>query len=307
EVDEAAFALAHASPAVRRMARELGVDLGQVRGTGRKGRILREDVQNQVEETLSRVQAGGGLGLDLPAWPEVDFARFGAVETVALSRIQKISGPYLARNWVMIPHVTQHDEADITELEAFRKSQADAARKEDVRLTLLAFVMKACVAALKQFPHFNASLTRDGQSLVVKKYFHIGVAVDTPEGLVVQGIRDADAKGVMAIARELAEVSARARAKKLGPGEMQGGTFSISSLGGIGGTAFTPIINAPEIAILGVSRAVLKPVYRDGGLEPRLMLPLSLSYDHRAIDGAEAARFITFLSTVLADIRRLVL
>ncbi len=307
EVDEAAFALAHASPVVRRMARELGVDLGQVRGSGPKGRILKEDVQAYVKQALSRPQARGGLGLDLPAWPEVDFAKFGAVETVALSRIQKISGPYLARNWVMIPHVTQHDEADITELEAFRKAQAEAARKDDVRLTLLAFVMKACVAALKQFPHFNASLAPDGQSLVVKKYFHIGVAVDTPEGLVVPVIRDADTKGVLALARELAEVSARAREKKLAPGEMQGGSFSISSLGGIGGTAFTPIINAPEVAILGVSRASLKPVYRDGEIEPRLMLPLSLSYDHRVIDGAHAARFITFLSAVLADIRRLVL
>ncbi|MPZ44035.1 MAG: dihydrolipoyllysine-residue acetyltransferase [Betaproteobacteria bacterium] len=309
EVDEAAFALAHASPAVRRLARELGVDLGQVRGTGPKDRILKEDVQAFVKEALTRPQArGGGVGLDLPPWPQVDFAKFGAVESVPLSRIQRISGPYLARNWVMIPHVTQHDEADITALEAFRKAQGEAAKKEGVHLTLLAFVMKACVAALKQFPQFNASLAPDGQSLIVKKYFHIGVAVDTPEGLVVPVIRDADTKGALQIARELAEVSGRARDRKLAPGDMQGGSFSISSLGGIGGTAFTPIINAPEVAILGVSRTALKPVYGDGGaLQARLMLPLSLSYDHRVIDGAQGARFITFLSAVLGDIRRLVL
>jgi pyruvate dehydrogenase E2 component (dihydrolipoamide acetyltransferase) len=308
DVDETAFRLAHASPAVRRLARELGVDLGQVHGTGPKGRILKEDVQGFVKEALTRPQARGGAGLDLPAWPQVDFARFGEVETVPLTRIQKISGPYLARNWVMIPHVTQHDEADITELEAFRKAQSEAAKKDGVHVTLLAFVMKACVAALKAFPQFNASLAPDGQSLVVKRYFHIGVAVDTPEGLVVPVVRDADSKGVLAIARELGEVSARAREKKLAPGDMQGGSFSISSLGGIGGTAFTPIINAPEVAILGLSRAVLRPVYRDGKKpQPRLMLPLSLSYDHRVIDGAQGARFVTFLSAVLGDIRRLVL
>jgi pyruvate dehydrogenase E2 component (dihydrolipoamide acetyltransferase) len=309
EIDEAAFALAHASPAVRRLARELGVDLGQVRGTGPKGRILKEDVQGFVKEALTRPQArGGGLGLDLPPWPQVDFAKFGAVETQPLSRIQKISGPYLARNWVMIPHVPQHDEADITELEAFRKAQSEAAKQDGVHLTLLAFVMKACVAALEQYPQFNASLAPDGQSLIVKKYFHIGVAVDTPEGLVVPVIRDADTKGALQIARELGEVSARARDRKLAPGDMQGGSFSISSLGGIGGTAFTPIINAPEVAILGVSRATRKPVYRDNGeLQARLMLPLSLSYDHRVIDGAQGARFITLLSALLGDIRRLVL
>jgi pyruvate dehydrogenase E2 component (dihydrolipoamide acetyltransferase) len=309
EIDEAAFALAHASPAVRRLARELGVDLGQVKGTGPKGRVLKEDVQGFVKEALARPQArGGGLGLDLPAWPQVDFAKFGDVESVPLTRIQKISGPYLARNWVMIPHVTQHDEADITELEAFRKAQSEAAKADGVHLTLLAFVMKACVGALQRFPQFNASLAPDGQSLIVKKYFHIGVAVDTPEGLVVPVLRDADTKGVLDIARELGEVSAKARERKLAPGDMQGGSFSISSLGGIGGTAFTPIINAPEVAILGVSRAALKPVYRDGRKpQPRLMLPLSLSYDHRVIDGAQGARFISFLSAVLGDIRRLVL
>ncbi len=308
-IDEGSFELAHASPAVRRVARELGVDLARVRGSGPKGRVLKEDVQAFVKEVMSRPQSAGGGGAlpGLLPWPQVDFAKFGAIEPVALSRIKKLSGANLSRNWVMIPHVTQHDEADITELEAFRKSQAEAARKADVRLTPLAFIMKAVVAALKQFPQFNASLSADGESLILKKYFHIGVAVDTPDGLVVPVIRDVDTKGVMQLARELAEVSAKARDKKLGPGDMQGGSFSISSLGGIGGTAFTPIINAPEVAILGASRSVMRPVYIDGKFEPRLMLPLSLSYDHRVIDGAQGARFITYLSDVLADIRRLVL
>jgi pyruvate dehydrogenase E2 component (dihydrolipoamide acetyltransferase) len=309
EVDEAQFALAHASPSVRRLARELGVDLGGVRGSGPKGRILKEDVHGFVKEALGRPQArqAGGTLLDLPPWPKVDFAKFGAVEPVPLSRIQKLSGAYLARNWVMIPHVTQHDEADITELEAFRKAQAEAAKKDSVRLTLLAFIVKAAVASLRQFPQFNASLGDDGASLVLKKYYHIGVAVDTPEGLVVPVIRDADRKGVLEIARELAELSSRARDRKLAPSDMQGGSFSISSLGGIGGTAFTPIINAPEVAILGVARSQLKPHYVDGDLRPRLMLPLSLSYDHRVIDGAQGARFTAHLSAVLGDIRRLVL
>ncbi len=308
EVEEAAFSAAHASPVVRRIARELGVNLGAVQGTGPKGRILKEDVQGYVKQALTAAQPRGGAGLDLPPWPQVDFAKFGPIETAPLTRIQKISGPYLARNWVMIPHVTQHDEADITELEAFRKAQSEVAKKDGVHLTLLAFVMKACVAALRQFPQFNASLAPDGQSLVLKKYFHIGVAVDTPEGLVVPVVRDADRKGALEIARELGETSARAREKKLAPGEMQGGSFSISSLGGIGGTAFTPIINAPEVAILGVSRAALKPVYRnEGEIAARLMLPLSLSYDHRVVDGAQGARFIAYLSGVLSDIRRLVL
>ena len=307
-VDEAAFALAHASPSVRRLARELGVDLGRVSGTGPKGRILKEDVQGFVKEALTRPQApSGGTLLDLPPWPKVDFSKFGMVESVPLSRIQKLSGAYLARNWVMIPHVTQHDEADITELEAFRKAQADAVKKDGVRLTLLAFIVKAAIAALRQFPQFNASLGDDGASLVLKKYYHIGVAVDTPEGLVVPVIRDADRKGVLEIARELGEVSGRARDKKLSPTDMQGGSFSISSLGGIGGTAFTPIINAPEVAILGVSRSQLKPQYVEGELHARLMLPLSLSYDHRVIDGAQGARFTAYLGGVLSDIRRLVL
>jgi pyruvate dehydrogenase E2 component (dihydrolipoamide acetyltransferase) len=251
---------------------------------------------------------GAGFGdLGLPAWPKVDFAKFGPIEAKPLTRIQKISGPALARNWVMIPHVTQHDEADITELEEFRKSQAQAAKGQGVRITLLAFLMKAAVAALKAFPHFNASLSADGESLILKSYFHIGVAVDTPDGLVVPVIRDVDAKGVLQLAKELGEVSAKARDRKLAPGDMQGGSFSISSLGGIGGVAFTPIINAPEVAILGVSRSVLRAHYVNGALAPRLMLPLSLSYDHRVIDGAQGARFTAHLAALLADIRRLVL
>ena len=307
--DERAFSTAHASPVVRRFARELGVDLGKVRGTGPRDRILKEDVQAFVKQELAapRSGTGAGAGLNLLAWPQVDFSRFGPVETVALARIKKLSGANLARNWVMIPHVTQHDEADITELEAFRKAQAEAAKGEGVRVTLLAFLMKACVAALKAFPQFNASLSPDGESLIMKSYFHIGVAVDTPDGLVVPVIRAVDTKGVLQLARELAEISAKARERKLAPGDMQGGSFSISSLGGIGGSAFTPIINAPEVAILGVSRSVLRPQYHNGTLAPRLMLPLSLSYDHRVIDGAQGARFTAFLTAVLGDIRKLVL
>jgi pyruvate dehydrogenase E2 component (dihydrolipoamide acetyltransferase) len=251
--------------------------------------------------------AGGGLALGLPAWPVVDFAKFGPVETRPLSRIQKISGPALHRNWVMIPHVTQNDEADITELESFRKQVSDEAAKQGVKVTPLALILKAVAAALKAFPEFNASLAPGGDALIVKNYYHLGVAVDTPEGLVVPVIRDADQKGVIAIARELAEVSQRARDRKLGPADMQGGTFSVSSLGGIGGTHFTPIINAPEVAILGVSRSSMKPVWRDGAFVPRLMLPLSLSYDHRVIDGAKGARFISHLNGVLSDIRRVLL
>jgi pyruvate dehydrogenase E2 component (dihydrolipoamide acetyltransferase) len=239
--------------------------------------------------------------------PVVDFAKFGPVEPKPLSRIQKISGAFLHRNWVSIPHITQQDEADITELEAFRKALSEEAQKQGVRLTPLAFMIKACVAALQRFPTFNASLASDGETLILKRYYHIGVAVDTPNGLVVPVLRDADKKGVLALAKELAEVSARMREGKIAPADMQGGTFSISSLGGIGGTHFTPIINAPEVAILGVSRSSMKPVWKDGAFVPRLMLPLSLSYDHRVIDGAEGARFITYLNGVLSDIRRLVL
>ena len=307
-VDEVGFAHTHASPGVRRFARELGVDLTTVKGSGPKGRILKDDVQGYVKASLGRPAAapvGGGLSV-LPL-PAVDFAKFGATELKPLSRIKKISGANLHRNWVTIPHITQNDEADITELEAFRKQMSEEGQKQGVRVTLLAFLIKAAVAALKQFPQFNASLSPDGESLVLKHYYNVGVAVDTPNGLVVPVIRECDKKGVIQLARELGEVSAKAREGKLSPADMQGGCFSISSLGGIGGLNFTPIINAPEVAILGVSRSLMKPSYRDGQFVPRLMLPLSLSYDHRVIDGAEGARFITYVSTVLSDIRRLVL
>jgi len=302
---EARAHLAHASPSVRRFARELGVDLAHVAGSGPKNRILEEDVQGYVKNELSRPRAGAGF--TLPEMPQVDFAKFGAIETVPLSRIKKLAGANLHRNWVSIPHVTQHDEADITDLEAFRNSSSAETEKQGFKLTMLSFLIKACVTALKAHPEFNASLDKSGENLVLKKYYHIGVAVDTPEGLVVPVIRDADRKGVFDLARELAEVSKRAREKKLSPAEMQGGCFSISSLGGIGGTAFTPIINAPEVAVLGVSKAQTKPVYKDGQFAPRLILPLALSYDHRVIDGAAAARFTTYLCSVLSDIRRLLL
>ena len=251
--------------------------------------------------------AGGGLGFNLPPLPQVDFARFGAVQLQPLSRIKKLSGANLHRNWLSVPHVTQHDEADITELEAFRKAQAEEAKKEGIRFTLLAFLMKAVVVALKQYPNFNASLSADGENLILKQYFHVGVAVDTPLGLVVPVIRDADKKGLRELAKELGDVSARMRDGKINPADLQGGCFSISSLGGLGGTLFTPIINAPEVAILGVGRSSTKPVWDGRQFAPRLLLPLSLSYDHRVIDGAQGARFIAFLSTVLSDIRRLVL
>ena len=320
EPEEAVGTKPHASPSVRKFARELGVDLGRVQGSGPKGRVLHSDVQGYVKSALAGAPAAraaeggtGALPFNLPAWPEVDFAKFGPVETQALSRIQKLSGPYLHRNWISIPHVTQFDEADITDLEAFRKAQTVETEKKGFKLTMLAFLIKACVTSLRQFPQFNSSLDKSGASLVIKKYFHIGVAVDTPGGLVVPVVRDADRKGVFDIAHELAEISKLARDGKLKPGDMQRGTFSISSLGGIGGTAFTPIINAPEVAILGVSRAALKPVYSGKAekgedlFRARLMLPLSLSYDHRVIDGATAARFSAFLVSVLSDIRKLVL
>jgi pyruvate dehydrogenase E2 component (dihydrolipoamide acetyltransferase) len=308
-VDEAGFAKAHASPAVRRFARELGVDLSKVTGTGPKSRVLREDVQGYVKQALARpaAAAGPGLGFALPPMPAVDFSKFGPIESKPLSRIKKISGANLHRNWVAIPHVTQNDEVDITEMEAFRKQTADELHKQGVKLTPLAFMIKACVAALKRFPSFNASLSPDGESLILKQYYHIGVAVDTPNGLVVPVIRDADRKGAVELAKELAAVSQRMRDGKMSPTDMQGGTFSISSLGGIGGTHFTPIINAPEVAILGVSRSSMKPVWKDGQFVPRLMLPISLSYDHRVVDGAEGARFITYLNSALADVRRLLL
>jgi pyruvate dehydrogenase E2 component (dihydrolipoamide acetyltransferase) len=303
----------HASPSVRKFARELGVDLARVKGSGPKGRITQEDVQAFVKSAMQGAPAagaapsGGGLGFQLLDWPQVDFAKFGPVETKALSRIRKVAGANLHRNWVSIPHVTQFDEADITELEAFRKENSARAEKQGVKLTLLAFLIKATVTALREFPDFNASLDKGGESLVLKKYYHIGVAVDTPDGLVVPVIRDADRKGVFDLARELAETSRLAREKKLKPGDMQGGTFSISSLGGIGGTAFTPIINAPEVAILGVSRSAMRPVYKDGQFVPRLILPLSLSYDHRVVDGATGARFTSYVASVLSDIRRTLL
>ena len=308
-VDEAGFAHAHASPSVRRFARELGVDLGKVKGSGPKTRILKEDVQAYVKGALAQPAAatGAGSGLSVLPMPVVDFAKFGAIEAKPRARIKKISGANLHRNWVSIPHVTQNDEADVTELEAFRKQLSDEVQKQGVRVTMLAFLIKASVAALKQYPQFNASLSADGESLVFKQYYHIGVAVDTPNGLVVPVIRDSDKKGVLQLAKELGDVSAKAREGKLSPTDMQGGCFSISSLGGIGGSNFTPIINAPEVAILGVSRSVMKPVWKDGAFVPRLMLPLSLSYDHRVIDGAEGARFITYLSSVLSDIRRVLL
>ena len=308
-IDESKLKLVHAGPSVRRYARELGADLSKITGSGPKGRILQEDVQAYVkaELTRSRGGSGGGLGFNLLPMPQVDFAKFGPVQLQSLSRIKKLSGANLHRNWVSIPHVTQQDEADITELEAFRKSQSDTAKKEGIRFTLLAFLIKAVVVALKQYPNFNASLSADGENLVLKNYFHIGVAVDTPLGLVVPVIRDADNKGLLELARELGAVSGRMRDGKINPADLQGGCFSISSLGGLGGTYFTPIINAPEVAILGVGKSVMKPVWDGAQFAPRLMLPLSLSYDHRVVDGAQGARFIAYLSSVLSDIRRLVL
>ncbi len=309
-----AGSLAHASPSVRQFARELGVDLPRLHGSGPKNRILREDVQTFVKAELAKARHGtpgtsaaGGPGWNLPPMPQIDFSKFGAVEIKPLSRIRKLSGGFLHRNWVSIPHVTQHDEADITELEAFRRSQTDEATRKGIKFTLLGFLMKGAVVALKQFPEFNSSLSADGESLTLKQYFHIGVAVDTPNGLVVPVIRDVDKKGLLDIAQELGAVSARMRSGKIAPADVQGGCFSISSLGGLGGTLFTPIINAPEVAILGVGKAVLKPLWDGKAFQPRLMLPLSLSYDHRVIDGAQGARFISFLSQTLADIRRLVL
>jgi pyruvate dehydrogenase E2 component (dihydrolipoamide acetyltransferase) len=299
---------AHASPSIRRFARELGVSLPQVKGSGEKGRVTKDDVQNFVKQSLAQPRgAAGGNGLQVLEMPVVDFAKFGPIETKALSRIKKISGANLHRNWVTIPHVTQFEEADISEMEAFRKELGTEFAKESFKITPLAFLLKACAITLKHFPDFNASLDTSGENLVLKKYIHIGVAVDTPDGLMVPVVRDVDQKGIVQLAKELGEISARARVKKITAAEMQGGCFSISSLGGIGGTAFTPIINAPEVAILGVSRSSMKPLWKDGEFVPRLMLPLSLSYDHRVIDGAAAARFTTYLAHVLSDMRRLAL
>ena len=300
----------HASPSIRRYARELGVNLDQVIGSGPKGRIVKSDVKAFVKTAMSGTVPGGsvaGGGISISAMPEIDHSRFGEVETVVLSRIKKISGAHLHRSWVTVPHVTQFDEADITELEVFRKSLAGDAQKKGVRMTPLIFLMKAVVKAMQEYPNFNSSLDARGENLVMKKYFHIGIAVDTPKGLVVPVVRDVDRKGLFELATELGEISARARDGKLTPTDMQGGCFTISSLGGIGGTNFTPIVNAPEVAILGVSRSKMQPVYIDGEFQPRMMLPLGLSYDHRVIDGAQAARFTSFLGQVISDIRRVLL
>jgi pyruvate dehydrogenase E2 component (dihydrolipoamide acetyltransferase) len=298
---------AHASPAVRRLARELGVDLAQVKGSGPKGRILKGDVRDLVKKVMSRSATTAALGLAMPEVPSIDFAKYGEVEVRPLSRIRKRAGTNLHRTWISVPHVTQFDEADITELEDFRKAQVDKLTKEGVKLTLLAFLIKACAVALKDYPEFNASLDPSGENLILKRYCHIGIAVDTAEGLVVPVIRNVDKKGLFQLAAELKDRSEKARAHTLTPDDMRGGSFSISSLGGVGGTAFTPIVNAADVAILGVSRAAMKPVYTDGQFVPRLILPLSLSYDHRVIDGAAAARFTTTLRTVLSDIRYMLL
>jgi pyruvate dehydrogenase E2 component (dihydrolipoamide acetyltransferase) len=307
----------HASPSIRKFARELGVDLANVRGTGPKQRITEADVRNFVKGAVAQLALGGaegavttqasndGAGLGLIPWPKVDFAKFGPIESKPLSRIKKISGANLHRNWVMIPHVTNCDDADITDLETFRVQLNKENEKSGVKVTMLAFLIKACVNALKKFPEFNASL--DGDQLVLKQYFHIGFAADTPNGLMVPVIKDADKKGIMEIAKESSELAAKAREGKLAPADMQGGCFSISSLGGIGGTYFTPIINAPEVAILGVCRSAMKPVWDGKQFEPRLILPMSLSWDHRVIDGAAAARFNTYLAALLADFRRVLL
>lgn len=304
-VNEESFSRAHASPSVRKFARELGVDLGRVNGSGVKGRITHDDVKSFVKSVMSGGAAADGGAL--PQVPAVDFAKFGEIETKPLSRIKKISGPRLHASWVNVPHVTQHDEADITDLETMRKALKSDAEKVGAKLTPLTFLVKACVQALQEFPDFNSSLSADGESQVFKKYFHIGFAADTPNGLVVPVVKDADQKTIFEIGKELADLSSKAREGKLKAADMQGGCFSISSLGSIGGTYFTPIVNAPEVAILGVSKAQMKPVWNGKKFEPRLMLPLSLSYDHRIIDGAAAARFTTFLAEVLAERRNLVL
>ncbi|HEX2134353.1 MAG TPA: dihydrolipoyllysine-residue acetyltransferase [Microvirga sp.] len=300
----------HASPSVRRLARELEVDLTKVRGTGEKGRVTREDVKAFLRGPAAAPAAApaapaGGMGI--PEIPPVDFAKFGPVETRPLPRIKKISGPHLHRAWLNVPHVTHQDEADITEIDAYRKELDTAAKEKGFRVTLLAFLMKASVSALRQFPEFNASLSPEKDALILKKYYNIGVAVDTPDGLVVPVVKDVDRKGIHEISQDLGAISKRAREGKLGAAEMQGATFTISSLGGIGGTAFTPIVNAPEVAILGVVRSKMTPVWNDGEFKPRLMQPLAVSYDHRVIDGALAARFARHLCTVLEDVRRLVL
>jgi len=304
----------HASPSVRKFGRELGVDLARVQGTGPKGRILLEDVQGFVKGVMAgstvataAASAGSGMGMSLLPWPSLDFSKFGETSLEPLSRIKKISGPNLHRNWVMIPHVTQFEEADITELEEFRKTSNDSLGKSGVKLTMLAFVIKASVSALKKFPAFNSSLDANGENLILKQYYNIGFAADTPNGLVVPVIKNADKKGIVEIAKEMGELSAQAREGKLKPADMQGASFTISSLGGIGGTAFTPIINAPEVAILGLSKSTMKPVWNGKEFVPRLMMPLSLSYDHRVVDGAMGARFAVYLAESLADMRKTLL
>ena len=300
--------LPHASPAIRRLARQLGADLTQISGTGAKGRILEKDLHAWIKNRLTQPAPGAaGNGLALPTIPAIDFSKFGAIEHQPLSRIRKLAGKHLHACWLNIPHVTQHHQADITDLERFRQTHKDAAKQQGHNLTLLVFVMKAVTKALQTFPRFNASLDSSGEHLIIKKYYHLGIAVDTPDGLVVPVVRDVDQKGFMALAAELSALSAKARAGKLTPGDLQGASFSISSLGGIGGTHFTPIINAPEVAILGLSQAARQPVWNGDAFAPRLLLPYSLSYDHRVIDGADGARFTTHLAGLLADIRLLMM
>lgn len=302
------FKSAHASPTVRKFARELGVDLTQVSGTGRSSRIVKEDVQSFVKQVMKTGgSSAGGSALGVEPMPEIDFSKWGEIETTPLSKINKLTGKFLHRNWVTIPHITQFDEADITSLEAFRKQSNKDYEKEGVKFTLLSFIMKAVAAGLKKYPRFNSSLDATGENLIMKNYFHVGIAVDTPDGLVVPVVRDVDKKSIVDISIELREISVKAREKKLKPSDMQGGCMSISSLGGIGGTKFTPIVNAPEVAILGVSKADMKPVWNGSEFEPKLMCPLSLSYDHRVVDGADGARFVTYMSHLLADARRLLL
>jgi len=300
-------AKAHASPSVRRFARELGVDLGLVYGKGTKGRILKEDVKEFVKSMLSGKKLTSQGAFALPEVAPVDFSKFGEIESKPLSRLKRLGGQHLQRSWITVPHVTQFDEADITDLEEFRKSRLESAKKKGIKLTLIAFLVKAVVDVLQQYPEFNSSLSPDGENIILKKYFHIGIAVNTENGLVVPVIKDADKKGLFDIASELSRLSDKARDGKLSPAEMQGGCFTISSLGGVGGTGFTPIVNAPEVAILGVSRASMKPVYQDGEFVPRLILPYALSYDHRVIDGVSGAQFTQYLSTVLSDIRHILL
>jgi len=309
KIDPVSFKNAHGSPAVRKFARELGVDLGKVTGTGRSARIVKEDVQAFVKQVMTTGggSVNGGAALGVEPMPEIDFSKFGEIEIQKLSKINKLTGKFLHRNWVNIPHVTQFDEADITSLEAFRKQSNKEYEKEGVKFTMLSFIMKAVAAGLKKYPRFNSSLEPSGENLILKKYINIGIAVDTPDGLVVPVVRDVDKKSLVEISLELREISGKARDKKLKPADMQGGSMSISSLGGIGGTKFTPIVNAPEVAILGVSKAEMKPVWNGSEFEPRLMCPLCLSYDHRVVDGADGARFITYVSHLLADARRLLL